>query len=69
MTATTPKSGKVSFKKAQKAYRAGAKLKVFVRRGQTVGKYTRFTVRKGKAPSRADACLFPGDPFEPRSCP
>jgi hypothetical protein len=69
LTVTAPKNGKVTFKKVERALRAGVKLKVFVRRGQTIGKYTRFTVRKGKAPSRSDACHFPGDPYEPRSCP
>ena len=68
-TKTAPKGGVVRFKRVQHALRAGVRLKIFVRKGNTIGKYTRFTVRKGKAPKRFDACVFPGDPFEPRTCP
>jgi hypothetical protein len=68
-TKTAPKGGLVGFKEVQHALRAGVQLKIFVRRGNTIGKYTRFTVRKRKAPKRNDACVFPGDPFEPRTCP
>jgi hypothetical protein len=66
---TAPKSRQVRFRKLQHRYKAGAKLSLFVRRGNTIGKYTVFTVRKGKNPSRKDACLLPGDPFEPAGCP
>jgi hypothetical protein len=68
-TKTAPRGGLVRFREVQHALRAGVRLKVFARRGNTIGKYTRFIVRKHKAPKRSDACVFPGDPFEPRTCP
>jgi hypothetical protein len=63
------RSGLVRFREYQRRFKAGAVLAVFVRRGNTVGKYTRFTIRKRKLPRRVDRCLFPGDPFEPAACP
>jgi hypothetical protein len=68
-TKTAPKGGLVRFREVQHALRAGVQLKIFARKGNTIGKYTRFTVRRLKRPKRADACIFPGDPFEPRRCP
>jgi hypothetical protein len=35
-------------------------LEVFVRRGDRIGKYTRFEIRQNRFPKRADACLQPG---------
>jgi PKD repeat protein len=40
--------------------RPGTVLRLFVTRGNAVGKFTRFRIRRGKAPSRADMCLVPG---------
>ena len=68
-TKIAPRGGRVRFKAIERALRAGVRLKIYVRRGETVGKYTGFVIRKGRAPRRADACIFPGDPFEPRLCP
>jgi hypothetical protein len=48
--------------------RARAILRVFVTRSDVIGKYTRFRIRKGKAPARQDSCLIPGTP-KPVSCP
>jgi PKD domain-containing protein len=39
---------------------AGVVLEVFVRRGDRIGKYTRFRIRSGRVPKRTDACLRPG---------
>jgi hypothetical protein len=68
-TKIAPRGGLIRFKEVQHALRAGVRLKVFARKGNTIGKYTRFIVRRHKAPKRSDACVFPGDPFEPRTCP
>jgi PKD domain len=38
----------------------GVVLEVFVRRGDRIGKYTRFEIRQNRFPKRADACLQPG---------
>jgi hypothetical protein len=68
-TKQAPRSGAVRFREVERRLRAGVRLGIFVRRGDTIGKYTRFSIRKRKAPARFDACLFPGDPFDPRGCP
>lgn len=39
---------------------AGVTLELFVRQAGRIGKYTRFTIRAGKAPARLDRCLVPG---------
>jgi hypothetical protein len=48
--------------------RGGASIKVFVSRQGEIGKYTRFLIRKGKAPRRTDLCLAPGA-TSPSECP
>jgi hypothetical protein len=68
-TATSPKSKKVRFKSLQRSFKPSAVIRIFVTRGNTVGKYTSFRVRSNRAPARKDACLLPGDPTEPTSCP
>jgi hypothetical protein len=68
-TKHSPKSKLLRFREIEHRLRSGAKVSVFVRKGNTVGKYTRFGIRKHRAPSRTDSCLLPGDPFEPQSCP
>ena len=40
--------------------RAGTVLEVFVTRRAMIGKYTRFTIRRMKAPLRVDRCTAPG---------
>jgi hypothetical protein len=39
---------------------AGVVLEIFVRRGDRIGKYTRFEIRAGRLPKRTDGCLRPG---------
>jgi hypothetical protein len=68
-TKHSPKSKKLRFRELEHSVRSGVKIAVFVRKGNTIGKYTRFTIRKRRSPSRSDRCLFPGDPFEPQACP
>ena len=48
--------------------RPGVKLRLFVTRPDAIGKYTRFTIRRRKSPSRTDMCLVPGS-ARPLSCP
>jgi PKD repeat protein len=48
--------------------RAGTTIEVFVTAPGQIGKYTRFTVRKGAAPARSDLCLVPGRK-RPTTCP
>jgi hypothetical protein len=47
---------------------AGTVLVVLVTKPGTIGKYTRYRIRLGKAPRRRDACLRPGS-TRPRACP
>jgi hypothetical protein len=65
---TSPKKKKVRFRSLERFLKTGVVLRVYVTRGNTVGKYTSFKVRRNKAPARNDACLYPGDPTEPRGC-
>jgi PKD domain len=48
--------------------RPGASVQVFVTSRNAIGKYTRFSVRRGKPPSRRDRCLAPGR-TAPMTCP
>jgi PKD repeat protein len=52
----------------RKPLRAGASVQVFVTRADAVGKYTRFKVRRGRLPARADRCLMRDD-TKPVRCP
>jgi hypothetical protein len=68
-TRRTPASHVVRFREVERRLKAGVRLDVFVLRGETIGKHTRFIIRRHRAPSRTDDCLLPGDPFEPAECP
>jgi PKD domain len=58
----------VRFSRFQRRLRAGTRIEFFVRKGNRIGKYTRFIIRAGKAPRRVDRCLFPGK-SRPERCP
>ncbi len=47
----------VRLRNAERAYRAGTRLEVAVQRRGRMGKFTSFTIRRGKPPTRADACI------------
>jgi hypothetical protein len=68
-TRKSPAGGLLRFRSLQRALKGGLQLEIVARRGNTIGKYTAFKIRKRKAPSRTDACSFPGDPLEPAGCP
>lgn len=44
----------------QRPLTAGAVLEIRVTKPGTIGKYTRFSIRKGKSPLRRDMCVRPG---------
>ena len=48
--------------------RAGVRVTVLVSRPGTIGKYSRFKVRRGRPPKRTDSCIAPGT-VVPVSCP
>ena len=58
----------VRFRMFEETLDAGTRLGIYVRKGDTVGKYTRFTIRAGAAPKRLDRCLMPGR-ARPVRCP
>jgi PKD repeat protein len=51
---------RVRFRAFEEWLDAGVVLEVFVRRGDRIGKYTRFEIRSYGVPKRADGCLRPG---------
>jgi hypothetical protein len=52
----------------ERQYRPGAVLEVYVRLPGRIGKYVRFTIRRGRAPARSDQCLA-ADGTQPIRCP
>ena len=57
--ARAARTGRVRFTRLQRSLRAGARIQVFVTSPSRIGKYTRFTIRRGLAPKRLDSCLAP----------
>lgn len=58
----------IRFKRFERRWRAGIAISVSVTKGGNIGKYTRFTIRRRRAPKRRDACLAPGA-TKPTPCP
>jgi hypothetical protein len=49
----------IGFRGLARAYRSGTVIVVRVWSADRIGKYTRFTIVRGKAPRRVDQCLIP----------
>jgi len=45
--------------------RPGVRLEILVTRRLQIGKYTRFTIRRGRAPLRSDRCVLPDRSVSP----
>lgn len=58
----------VRFKRMSRFLRAGTVVTVSVRKGDRIGKHTRWRIRAGKLPKRTDRCLYP-DRRKPTRCP
>jgi hypothetical protein len=58
----------VTFRSLQRHLGFGAVLQLFVSKPGQIGKYTRFTVRRGRLPERVDTCLDPTG-VKPLACP
>lgn len=56
----TRRSTTVRLRKLERRLRAGLTIVVTVRKGNSIGKYTRLRTRRGTAPSRIDRCVRPG---------
>src|SRR5262249_38219004 len=52
----------LTFPRLQRALPAGVTLEVRVTQSGRIGKFTRFAIRKGKLPLRADACVNATEP-------
>ena len=61
-------AGRVSFRRVRRPFRAGTVFEVSVTKPGTIGKYTRFRIRRGRTPARVDRCLRPGV-ARPVTCP
>jgi PKD repeat protein len=62
------KNGQLRFKVFERRLRAGIRITVVVSMDGFVSRYTRFTIRRGRPPSRADRCVAPGA-TKPTACP
>jgi hypothetical protein len=49
------------FRRFERRLRAGTVLAVRISKGSSIGRLTRFKIRRGKRPSRRDQCLRPGE--------
>ena len=58
-TARTSTGRSVRFRSYERRMRNGTIVRIFVTKAGMIGKYTRFTIRRGKAPARVDACARP----------
>jgi hypothetical protein len=58
----------VRVRRLERLLRPGVKVRVYVTKRGTIGKYTKFRFRGGKAPVRVDRCLMPGS-WAPAQCP
>jgi PKD domain len=47
------------FKQMERSFPAGTLIAIRVTREETIGKYTRFRIRRGRVPARKDRCLIP----------
>jgi hypothetical protein len=68
---TVPGRGGVeplTFRSLERHLGVGAVLQVFISKPGQIGKYTRFTVRRGRLPERVDTCLDPSG-SKPLACP
>jgi PKD repeat protein len=57
---TTSHGRTVRFRKLEGVLRAGTRITVAVRREGAIGRYTRFSLRRGRPPARIERCLEPG---------
>jgi hypothetical protein len=67
-TASRGRSAFVEFRRFERSLPAGVILEIRISKAGQTGKYTRFTVRRGKVPVRSDACLD-GLTVKPVLCP
>jgi PKD repeat protein len=59
--------GAIRFHSFERFLRSGVRLEIFVTKQGKIGDYTRYTIRRGKAPQRVDRCLS-GTKLRPVPC-
>jgi hypothetical protein len=62
------RAGVLAFRRFERSLAAGVILEIKISKPGSIGKYTRFTIRRGKLPRRVDSCLDPAG-FKPIACP
>jgi hypothetical protein len=69
-TGAKNKSGtmQITFRRFERFLRRGVVLEVWISKPGQIGKFTRFTIRRGKSPTRLDQCLNPAGTV-PLVCP
>ncbi len=58
---------KVRIRRLERLLLPGVRVRVYITKRETVGKYTRLRFRAGHAPARTDRCLMPGS-WAPADC-
>jgi hypothetical protein len=58
----------VEFRRFERSLRFGVTLEILISNPGEIGKYTRFSIRRGKLPERVDMCLGEAG-VKPRVCP
>jgi hypothetical protein len=58
----------IELRRFERSLRPGAVLEIRIFKTGVIGKYMRFTVRRGKLPSRVDGCLD-ATGVKPIACP
>jgi hypothetical protein len=58
----------VEFRRFERSLRFGVTLEILISKPGEIGKYTRFSIRRGKLPERVDMCLDQAG-VKPRVCP
>jgi hypothetical protein len=62
------RAGVLVFRRFERSLPAGVILEMRITKPGSIGKYTRFTIRRGKLPARVDSCLDPAG-LRPIPCP
>jgi PKD repeat protein len=65
---TTSRGRPLRVRRLEGVFRAGTRIAVAVRRDGVIGRYTRFSIRRGRPPARVERCLRPGA-RGPSRCP
>ena len=68
MRRTVKRRSGLRLRRLERTLRPGTVIVIIVRKGNTLGKYTRLRIRRGSPPARIDRCIRPGA-RRPTACP